>query len=582
VTDDPALAIALSAAVPLRILEYERSGGPSPDDVERARRYANVLAEKGDRLLFRSKKPGETADMFNGLADAVAVMAFCPGGVTTFGQHYEATVKGDCMPKPVSPRRPAASAQPAQVQPTLSPGDTQAAGRVVKHLPAPANGPLFPINWLVILLSGPFDSGKTIAAVTLDPHNTCYFDTEGSAAPYADQYGLKKWADLPRLTVLAKKTASPANMFLHLRDLIRQVKPGDFRVGVIDTCNVVEDGIASHVQAHAKDYRLPTADVGKINALFWAAVKGEWNALLIDAQARFDLTLLITHEKEEYKGSQTTGRKVPGGKDTLLKLCSACFMLERPFNHKSGDKADVPNARLYKGRASVPFLDQATGELTPRRLLPPVIPQFTFGKLRWYMANPPDFSNLAADERVPEERPDPDERLRLEAQKAHDLAEAERARAQREERQREWAERKATQAVAPPTCPPGDPQNGPAAGSQRAGSADAEGVLVAPAVPSPRETPPAGRPDLDVLESLRREAFDRGMPGPVWESFLRKNGLTVNVLSQALPDTVKEVVHKLASRLDMMDAYDSLYGDPADSPGKEVQADAATGGDEEE
>jgi hypothetical protein len=68
----------------------------------------------------------------------------------------------------------------------------------------------------------------------------------------------------------------------------------------------------------------------------------------------------------------------------------------------------------------------------------------------------------------------------------------------------------------------------------------------------------------------------------VWESFLRKNGLMVSMLSQSLPDTVKDVIHKMASRLDMMDAYEGLYG-PVDT-GEEVQADAAAGGgaDEEE
>jgi hypothetical protein len=515
------------------------------------------------------------------------------------------------MPKSVPPKRPAATVRPAPQppppgdngppphpvgtplagEPKLHPAPAVAVDDRVKHVPTPSAGPILPINWPVVLLSGPFDSGKTLAAVMIDPHNTCYFDTEGSAAPYASQYGLKRWVDLPRLTVAAKKVATPTNMFLHLRDLVHRVNQGEFRVGVIDTCNVLEDGIAAYVQANTRKYRLPTEDVGKINALFWAAVKGEWNALLIDAQARFDLTVLVVHEKDEYKGSQNTGRKMPGGKDTLLKLCSSCFILDRPLNPKTGDKIDKPNARLYKGRASVPYKDPATGELVPRRLLPPVIPGFTFGKLRWYMANPPDFANLSPDERVPEERMPEDERLRLEAARAHDVLEIEKTRAQREERQREWAERKAAQAgpAAGQFVPVGELARvfaGAPAASQRAGDADAKGVL-APPEPSPPQPVlghwiEPGRPDLDMLESLRREAFARGMPQPVWESFLRKNGLTVSVLSQALPDTVKDVIHKLASRLDMMDAYEGLYG-PVDT-GEEVQADAAAGGgaDEEE
>jgi hypothetical protein len=101
------LAIALSAAVPLRIFELEARGGPTPGDLERARDFSDVLAEKGDILLFGSprRKAGKkkkaagggterdrmgTADVFNGLASALAVMAYCPGGVKAFGSHWRA------------------------------------------------------------------------------------------------------------------------------------------------------------------------------------------------------------------------------------------------------------------------------------------------------------------------------------------------------------------------------------------------------------------------------------------------------------------------------------------------------------
>lgn len=48
------------------------------------------IAYRGDDLLFRSKKEGETARLFNAYAKSIAVLAFCPGGVTVFNQHYEA------------------------------------------------------------------------------------------------------------------------------------------------------------------------------------------------------------------------------------------------------------------------------------------------------------------------------------------------------------------------------------------------------------------------------------------------------------------------------------------------------------
>ena len=89
------LAISLSAAVPLRIMEYERRGGPVEADFARAGEVSQLLAEKGDVLMYGYKDKrtpkGEpsVAHIFNALADAIAVLAFYPGGVRTFGMHFE-------------------------------------------------------------------------------------------------------------------------------------------------------------------------------------------------------------------------------------------------------------------------------------------------------------------------------------------------------------------------------------------------------------------------------------------------------------------------------------------------------------
>lgn len=92
------LAITLSAAVPLRIAEYEAAGGPSDSDRERARSASRLIAEKGDVLQYGGRK-GEAAELFNVLADALAVLAFCPGGVEFCGTRYQAG-KGACAPGP--------------------------------------------------------------------------------------------------------------------------------------------------------------------------------------------------------------------------------------------------------------------------------------------------------------------------------------------------------------------------------------------------------------------------------------------------------------------------------------------------
>lgn len=97
------LASTLSIAVPLRILDYEARGGPGAPDFERAREFGVVLASQGDTLLFGGKK-GEAASMFNQVADAVAILSFCPGGVKLFGNHFVGRWPGGGVP--TSPHTP--------------------------------------------------------------------------------------------------------------------------------------------------------------------------------------------------------------------------------------------------------------------------------------------------------------------------------------------------------------------------------------------------------------------------------------------------------------------------------------------
>lgn len=81
------LQAALGAAVPLWVHELQLT--PLADLLARGPELAQVLAEKGDVILYRGKKKGESARAFNALAEAVAVLSFTPGGVTLFGIHFE-------------------------------------------------------------------------------------------------------------------------------------------------------------------------------------------------------------------------------------------------------------------------------------------------------------------------------------------------------------------------------------------------------------------------------------------------------------------------------------------------------------
>lgn len=80
---------ALQVAVPLWCAEVEPW-----DEAYRAERRAAcslVIASQGDNILFKGKKPGQSADAFNRLAEGIALLALAPGGVKLFGLHFEAT-----------------------------------------------------------------------------------------------------------------------------------------------------------------------------------------------------------------------------------------------------------------------------------------------------------------------------------------------------------------------------------------------------------------------------------------------------------------------------------------------------------
>ena len=85
--------MTLQLAVPLWIELLKKCGWNHI--LQRAKECSQVIAEKGDIILFRSKKKGESANAFNHLAEGIACLAFVPGGVKIFGSHWETTLDDD-------------------------------------------------------------------------------------------------------------------------------------------------------------------------------------------------------------------------------------------------------------------------------------------------------------------------------------------------------------------------------------------------------------------------------------------------------------------------------------------------------
>lgn len=82
------LQAALQVSVPLYIARLVHE--PWSRVAQRARECAQVVASQGDVILYRSRRQGQTAGAFNHLAEGLACVAFCPGGVTIFDLHFEA------------------------------------------------------------------------------------------------------------------------------------------------------------------------------------------------------------------------------------------------------------------------------------------------------------------------------------------------------------------------------------------------------------------------------------------------------------------------------------------------------------
>lgn len=93
--NDALLSCSLAAAVPLWVDQIVREDWSSERMRQEAEECSTVVASKGDVILFRSRKRGETAAAFNALAKGVALLSFQVGGVVCFGTRYQ-VVDGVC------------------------------------------------------------------------------------------------------------------------------------------------------------------------------------------------------------------------------------------------------------------------------------------------------------------------------------------------------------------------------------------------------------------------------------------------------------------------------------------------------
>lgn len=96
----------LEAAVPVWILQMRAEQWTRAERLERARVAGKLITERADLLIRSPEKPvhhEQRADLLNRLAEGVACMAFCPGGVTLFGKTFDVSGEEQEMHDPTHP-----------------------------------------------------------------------------------------------------------------------------------------------------------------------------------------------------------------------------------------------------------------------------------------------------------------------------------------------------------------------------------------------------------------------------------------------------------------------------------------------
>ena len=310
----------------------------------------------------------------------------------------------------------------------------------------------------IIMVSGPVNSGKTLFGLTVDPNTrrpssevqptTLVYDQEGSSDSYAGALNfvhkdtraavaqgvhntvVAAGPQDPRWLRILKENAdcndSPAaSMFRAWFMSLLAVEPGQYAVGVCDTFTPLQDGMLDWLKRHPEAFGRTHNEYQKASTMFfWPDAKAMLSHILsVECRLRFETFVLTVHLKNEWASGSKTGRQVAEGLDVLEKLATVHLELDRSPKAKGKEAPRLPSAILKKERL-VRF--GATGD-DDRPILPPRLPVCTPDRIREYIASPPDFGQLAADERLPDQSLSEDQKLLIAQETARNQAEAAQA-----------------------------------------------------------------------------------------------------------------------------------------------------------
>lgn len=399
----------------------------------------------------------------------------------------------------------------------------------------------------IIGLTGKYASGKTLFGLQLDPARTRVYDTEKSCETYSG-LGFDR-VDVPREMMQKYPNGyKPIDTYMWWAQHIKAIKPGQYRVIVLDTALEIEAGIADWVTNNPGHFGKTKAQYLKMSGLMWGDMMSLWKALLSDLASRCETFVFTVHMGDEYVGGSRTGKKKPKGKTTLMELSSLFLQMEREPD-KDGNKPQVPSAINLKSRLAHTRIDPVEG-VKIISALPPRLPVATPAAINEYLRNPPDWDNLKPEERAPEHIASEEEMERLRTQRAEAEAEANRLQIERMDRDDRRAQLKA---------------------DREARAAEEAGKQLAPqpvqSQPQPsnngngkQESPPQEKhPNHDLLETVlfnRNHLFQiANIEDPVeqaekWDAILQHYGVTsAKKLSRS---NLEDLIRRLQAKADQV------------------------------
>lgn len=284
--------------------------------------------------------------------------------------------------------------------------------------------PLWPDNHSldVVGVTGEFGTGKTLFCLSIArPDRTLIFDLEMSSkdCPEFEKRGLTR-IDIPAEMhrEFKGKPYSQKQLFLWWLKYIQTIEDGRYDNIILDPANEFEAGLVEWVASRYSEFDYKSRDKFRsMGGVFHSAVKDEWKRIKLMLAQKCQTFSFANHMRGVWVDGESTGDREAKGKDSFFALSSLYLHLDMESD------ADAPSAVVLKTRMKRTFFDEETGLV--KKIVPVLrkgqrIPVATPEAIREYIKDPVGDRELRPEEIVKEKVLTDDEKLQLQAKKAHD------------------------------------------------------------------------------------------------------------------------------------------------------------------